>query len=667
VVFSRGFVALAVLVGVLTPPASGTASSGAAPYQTTITNTDGAGQVVRFDTAGNAVDAHDGDLAFFGGVYYLYGTSYDCGYQLRVDGAPFCGFKVYSSPDLVHWTDKGYLFNAGTAQWQARCAPPTYGCYRPHVVYNASTQQYVLWINGYDNKSGYHVFTAPSPVGPFVEGQEPDLDRDGTGAGFNNGDMDLFVDDDGSAYLAYTVISGHVQVVQRLDSTYTTGVGQAVEVGLSGTEAPSLFRRGNTYYYVHGTTCPYCAAPTRYKTASSPLGPWSATAVQIHASSCDGQPSFVSAIPTTTGTTYLYGVDLWDSRAANQAVANYFWMPLSFAANGAIEPLTCPASVTLNLQTGAPGAQDPVPDLDQHAGVAGFHRWCDIASGWSRLQSFTPSRSGVLNGASFTTYQRGATADLVIDVVTVDALLRPITTLRTITVPRNTIGWSPRQVEIRPNLAVSAGVRYALLARSSTTAGCYGFAYSDRAPYPGGGGAYRSGSGAWTVEANRTLKFHTTVGGPNRAAGATVSANSTYIGGGWGLQAVNDGLVRSSVGSSYGWSSDMSLGADHPEWVQFYLGQNTSVSRVVLYPRSDHRNIGQGSAEDVQVELSTDGTNWMTPAQRTGLTVDSSGRPLVLEFTPGNAQYVRVVGTKLRNTNPNDPAYRMQLAEVEIF
>src|SRR5690242_10397070 len=62
------------------------------------------GQVVRFDVRGNAVDAHDGEIRFFGGAYYLYGTSYDCGYQWQYNG-PFCGFKVYSSTDLVHWVD----------------------------------------------------------------------------------------------------------------------------------------------------------------------------------------------------------------------------------------------------------------------------------------------------------------------------------------------------------------------------------------------------------------------------------------------------------------------------------------------------------------------------------------------------------------------------------
>src|SRR3954452_18030697 len=83
-----------------------------AAYSTVVTNFDNAGnQVVRFDTRGNAVDAHDGEIAVFGGTYYLYGTAYDCGYRWNVGGTPCCGFKVYSSTDLVHWNDRGYLFD----------------------------------------------------------------------------------------------------------------------------------------------------------------------------------------------------------------------------------------------------------------------------------------------------------------------------------------------------------------------------------------------------------------------------------------------------------------------------------------------------------------------------------------------------------------------------
>ena len=79
----------------------------------------------------------------------------------------FCGFKTYSSTDLSHWTDWGFLFDATMPVWQTRCNGKTYGCFRPHVIYNKKTKLYVLWINVYDNQVGYRVFVSKSPIGPF--------------------------------------------------------------------------------------------------------------------------------------------------------------------------------------------------------------------------------------------------------------------------------------------------------------------------------------------------------------------------------------------------------------------------------------------------------------------------------------------------------------------
>ncbi|MGN6178360.1 MAG: hypothetical protein ACTHNW_04225, partial [Mucilaginibacter sp.] len=62
---------------------------------------------MKFSQLGDAIDAHDGEIAYFNGTYYLYGTSYGCGFEWGHKDAPFCGFKVYTSKDLINWTDKG--------------------------------------------------------------------------------------------------------------------------------------------------------------------------------------------------------------------------------------------------------------------------------------------------------------------------------------------------------------------------------------------------------------------------------------------------------------------------------------------------------------------------------------------------------------------------------
>lgn len=488
-----------------------------AAHTTTVTNFDPAGrQITRFDTAGNAIDAHDGDLAYFEGKYYLYGTSYDCGYKLQVVNTPFCGFKVYSSPDLVHWTDQGFLFNGRTAAWQTSCAPSRYGCYRPHVLYNDATQKYVLWINSYDNASGYHVFTADTPTGQFVEQPEPDIALKGTPGTFVNGDMDLFKDTDGTAYIAYTNITNnpaHSIRIQRLNSSYTSAAGTATTAVSSGSEAPSLIKRGETYYLVYGPTCPYCSGTsTQYKTATSPLGEWS-TATQINPTSCGGQPSFVSQLPGTSGDIYLYGSDLWNGGNPNQALANYFWHPLNFSGT-TITTLPCANTFTATLSHGSRGAISIAAGTDQSSGSSFFRTHCDIKSNWSRIQTFTPSRSGLLDKVSITTFNNSANGSLEVAIVPVDGNAKPLgPTLYSTAIAASSVGWSPRKLTVSPNIQVSGEVSYGILLRSPNTnnGGCYGMLYNDYRPYQRGLEAYLPSGGTWISEPMRSLKFQTSL------------------------------------------------------------------------------------------------------------------------------------------------------------
>jgi hypothetical protein len=263
---------LATFLLALVLPLAAAAPAHAQPFTPTIVNGDERGATIRFDVDGNALDAHDGEIRRFGGRYYLYGTSYGCGYvRLERPATPWCGYRVYSSPDLAHWVDEGPLFDAGTDYWQSRCNSATLSCYRPHVVYNATTDRYVLWMNSYDVADGYHVLTATSPTGPFTEVGVPEL------AFKRGGDMDLFVDDDGTGYLAYTLTgAGYDEAVEKLDPTFTTGTGEAIRLGLRNTEAPSLFTRHGTYYLtLSDPNCAYCdGTGASYLTAPSPLGPW---------------------------------------------------------------------------------------------------------------------------------------------------------------------------------------------------------------------------------------------------------------------------------------------------------------------------------------------------------------------------------------------------------
>lgn len=528
-------------------------ASSAAAYTTTFANFNADGKpVTRFDVHGDAVDAHDGEIALFEGLYYLYGTSYDCGFRWGGTGAPFCGFKAYSSPDLVHWTDRGYLFDATAAAWQKRCDGNTYGCYRPHVLYNAKAQEYVLWVNVYDNRTGFRVFTSKNPAGPFTEAAEPALavNNNAPVAGLNNGDHDTFLDEDGTAYLAYTDWrTGGRIVIEKLDATFRTGTGGHVEgVTPGSTEAPSLFRRGSLYYLTYSDpNCGYCATGTSYRTAPAPLGPWTDGA-KISAQSCGGQPSFVAPIPTAAGTAYLYGSDLWNNAAKNEALAHYYWGPLAFGTDGSIAALDCRDTVSLALAVGAAGARVAPPDYDAGSGADGFLGFCDIGGSIQRAQAFTATRTGTLASVAFTSFQDGTPdAGLRFEIRAADAAFRPTgPALYALTLAQAAVGWSPRRIVLKPDLAVTAGSRYALVIQSATSQGCYGLEYNDAKPYAlgtgtgtVGGAAYSdNGGGAFTLEARRSLKFETTVRAPVALRGAPRDPVHRAARGGTGVTAL---------------------------------------------------------------------------------------------------------------------------------
>lgn len=447
----------------------------------TLTNFNSKGQqVTRFSKLGDAVDAHDGEIAYFDGTYYLYGTSYGCGFEWGHKDAPFCGFEVYSSKDMVTWTDQGQLFDASTQVWQTRCNGNTYGCFRPHVIYNKHTKLYVLWINVYDNVSGYRVFTSESPIGPFIEQAEPKLavNADAAKAGLNNGDHDTFVDDDGKAYLAYTDWRAKGAIaIEELSDDYLTGTGKLIQaITKESTEAPALFKRKGIYYLIYSDpNCGYCGGTgASYRTAKSPLGPWS-DGMKISDNSCGGQPSFVSSIKLKTGDVFLFGSDLWNNAAKNESLANYFWAPLKFNEDGSIKPIEC-------------GNRVVSPSVEKTAKVSklNYAPGCDINSTTKRTSIFKATKTGLLTALTLSTF-KSAYPDAELQItISADGSDQP---LKSFSVDAGKLSWSPKNLVLHPEVKVKAGVSYTISIGSTTSKGCYGLEY-DRSTMDSAGPAF---------------------------------------------------------------------------------------------------------------------------------------------------------------------------------
>ncbi len=492
------------------------------PSTVTLVNFDASGKPLsRFDTRGSQVDAHGGEIRWFEGRYYLYGETYGCGFEWhKLAASPFCGFRVYSSPNLVEWTDHGPLFGVASWEpWQARCHGWSNGCFRPHVVFNRSTGKYVLWVNVYDRPVSYYVLESDSPAGPFVERGSPTLafNTAGPSGKINNGDENLFVDDDGTGYVVYTEWAkgrGNI-VVEQLTPDYLSGTGRYASLGVSQTESPTLFKRNGIYYVLLGDpNCAYCQTGTAYFTASAPLGPWS-TGKRISATSCGGQPGHVSQLPTPDGGSwYLYQSDLWlnsDGREGgdlNQAPAPQFWAPLRFDDRGRIQPITCERSYGVPALLAAP----PVREADAR------RLQCDVATPAGRPAlmrefRFVAARSGRARSVTVNTYQRGEpTAALLVD-------LRGVgdggaVAHSTIFEPKRGAwdapadpSWAARPLEVLLDVPVEAGREYAVRLRSATSRGCYGYAFRPGASAEAANSWVSADGGAsWTRESGQAVE-----------------------------------------------------------------------------------------------------------------------------------------------------------------
>jgi hypothetical protein len=334
-------------------------------------------------------------------------------------------------------------------------------------IFNKKTSLYVLWINVYDNVSGFRVFTSTSPVGPFTEAPEPKLgvNTDAPLAGLNNGDHDTFVDEDGTGYLAYTDwrTKGTIEI-EKLSPDYLSGTGIVVKSVTAGsTEAPSLFYRKGIYYLTYSDpNCGYCAGTgTSYKTAKSPLGPWS-EGIQISNNSCGGQPSFVSPIKLSSGMVYIYGSDLWNNAAKNESLANYYWAPLSFAEDGSILPMVCQNEVKLSLAVGAAGSQSTLKNLGNTSGDVDFKTKCGIKTGVQETQQFIATRSGRLTFASFTVFKNDyPDANLWIELYHADGSgLAVGEAVKKMEIPIASLSWSPKNVKASFDTNVLKGENY---------------------------------------------------------------------------------------------------------------------------------------------------------------------------------------------------------------
>jgi hypothetical protein len=119
------------------------------------------------DSSGVPINAHGGGIFHHEGVYYWFGEHKIAG---EAGNRAHVGVHVYSSSDLYQWKDEGIALEVSDdprSEIQRECILE-----RPKVIYNRSTQEFVMWFHLELKEDGYSsarsgVAVADKVTGPY--------------------------------------------------------------------------------------------------------------------------------------------------------------------------------------------------------------------------------------------------------------------------------------------------------------------------------------------------------------------------------------------------------------------------------------------------------------------------------------------------------------------
>jgi arabinoxylan arabinofuranohydrolase len=193
----------------------------------------------------------------YDGTLYLY-TSHDDDVTVN-NFYTMNDWRLYSTRDMVNWTDHGTPASLKTFSWSTDSAWAPQG-----IARNGKFYLYVPINNNTGAKIG--VAVSNDVAGPFMDPLGKALAASGSG----NIDPTVFIDDDGQAYMYWG--NGTLRYV-KLNSDMISTSGSITNVALSGfTEGPWFYKRGSLYYMVYAATSGN--EKISYATSNSPTGPW---------------------------------------------------------------------------------------------------------------------------------------------------------------------------------------------------------------------------------------------------------------------------------------------------------------------------------------------------------------------------------------------------------
>lgn len=177
------------------------------------------------------------------------------------DGFKMYDWLLYSSTDMVNWTDHGVVASLKDFKWTTR----DNGAWAEQVVERNGKFYMYCPIHG----NGIGVLVADSPYGPFKDpiGKPLVWQKEH----WSDIDPTVFVDDDSQAYMYW----GNPDLYcVKLNEDMVSFSGDIMKMAHieDYQEGPWFYKRNGKYYLAFASTC--CPEGIGYAMSDGPLGPW---------------------------------------------------------------------------------------------------------------------------------------------------------------------------------------------------------------------------------------------------------------------------------------------------------------------------------------------------------------------------------------------------------
>ena len=266
-----------------------------------------------FDQHKNVVSAHGANILRDNNTFYLFGEAH------TDTSNAFVGFNAYSSRDLCNWKFEGQALKP---QSTGKLGPNRVG-ERVKVMKNPKTGMYCMYMHvdtlGYkDQFVGYAV--AKKATGPYVF-KGPLLFE---GKPVKKWDMGIFQDKDGTGYILL-----HGGDIYKLSDDYQSITAHVNKAFTPGFESPTMFRKGNTYYFIGSNLTSWERNDNYYYTANALEGPWVSQGLIAPKETLtwNSQITSVLTVEGLKDTAFIFMGDRW-SYPKQHSAATYVWQPI---------------------------------------------------------------------------------------------------------------------------------------------------------------------------------------------------------------------------------------------------------------------------------------------------------------------------------------------------